>query len=204
MKNALFIFFLLSTTSAAAQKRSERNLSFHFTNNHTAYPFGAFTRLFTGEVHPGFELGYGFNWKTKPKHDWYQTFEAGYFYHRFVQHAIPLYTQFGYRYKMGDHLQLKSALGGGYMHSVAATAVLKRNDQGEYKNSKGIGRAQAIVNFALGAGYKVALRGSKPITLSLQYQQRVQTPFVKSYVPLLPYNSLQIGFSLPLQNRSQL
>jgi hypothetical protein len=87
------------------------------------------------------------------------------------------------------------------MHSITAAAVLKRNDQGEYDNAKGIGRAQAIVNFAIGANYQIALQSNNPITLSLQYQQRIQTPFVRSYVPLLPYNSLQIGISLPVQNK---
>ncbi|MBD0349778.1 MAG: hypothetical protein ICV65_01350, partial [Flavisolibacter sp.] len=88
-----------------------------------------------------------------------------------------------------------------YMHSVPATAVLKLNEQGEYKNVKGIGRGQAIVNLTFGAHYKINLQSSKPLTLSLQYQQRLQTPFVKSYVPFLPYNSLQLGVRLPLHHK---
>ncbi len=199
MKNVLFILFLMTTTAGAAQNRSGKSFSFYITNNHTAYPFASFSKLFVGQVHPGFEAGYEFNWKSKAKHDWFQTFKAGYFYHRFVQHGIPLYTQSGYRYKFGEHFRASSSLGVGYMHSLPATAVLKRNEQGEYSNGKGIGRGQAIANFTIGAHYQLNLQKARPVTLSLQYQQRLQTPFIKSYVPLLPYNSMQIGASIPLK-----
>ena len=191
--------FCLSVVSQAQNRQKE--LSFTITNNHTAYPFSSFSKLFAGVVHPGVEVGYHFNWKTRPRHDWFQTFKAGYFYHRFVQHGIPVYTQFGYRYKFSEHLQASSSLGVGYMHSIPATAVLERNEQGEYENGKGIGRGQAIINLTFGAHYKMALQNKRPITLSLQYQQRLQTPFVKSYVPLLPYNSMQLCVSLPLHHK---
>jgi hypothetical protein len=152
-------------------------------------------------VHPGFEAGYEFNWSTKEKHDWFQTFKAGYFYHRFVQHGIPLYTQFGYRYKWGDRIRATTAIGAGYMHAVPATAVLEMNSSGDYKNGKGFGRGQAIANLSVGVHYQTHF-WKKPV-LTLQYQQRIQTPFVQSYVPLLPYNSLHLGFTLPLKTASK-
>ncbi|HUQ96047.1 MAG TPA: hypothetical protein VM010_00170, partial [Chitinophagaceae bacterium] len=98
MRTLLLTACLVCTFFAGAQ-RSGKFLSFAATNHHAAYPFSSFARLFTTEFHPGFEVGYGFNWKAAPKHDWYQSVKVGYFYHRFVQQAIPLYTQLGYRYK---------------------------------------------------------------------------------------------------------
>ena len=111
MNRKIIIFLLLIfgwSANIFAQKKGKA-ISFALTNNHSAYPFSKLGSLFTKEYHPGFEAGYSFNWKTKPKHDWYQSFKAGYFYHRFVQHAIPLYTQLGYRYKLKTHWQFTSA-----------------------------------------------------------------------------------------------
>jgi hypothetical protein len=181
-----------------AQHRS-RVVSLAVTNQHSAFPFSTFKNLFTKEFHPGVEVGYGFNWKTRARHDWYQDFKAGYFYHRFVQHAIPVYTQLGYRYKLGKTVRLTAALGAGYLHSVPATAVLELRNDGTYENAKGIGRGQALFNFTAGVQYVVTGNNPRPATVFLNYQQQLQAPFIKSYVPLLPYNSVALGFSVPLK-----
>jgi hypothetical protein len=183
------------------QAQRQQEWSIAFTNNHTAFPFSSFSRLFSGPVHPGFEVGYRFNWKTKPRHDWFQSIQAGYFNHRFLQHAIPLYTQAGYRYKIKEHLRFSGALGVGYLQSVPATAVLQLNEDGNYSNAKGIGRGQALINFSIGTQYRVRLQ-KRPVSIFIDYRQMIQTPFVKSYVPLLPYNSIAIGTTISLQKKS--
>jgi len=33
----------------------------------------------------------------------------------------------------------------------------------------------------------------------LQYTQRVQAPFINSYVPILPYNTMALGFVMPFK-----
>jgi hypothetical protein len=195
MKQTVLFLLLLISLFAKSQRPCE--LSIALTNNNTAFPFSKFSSLFTTAFHPGVELGYGFNWKTKPRHDWYQTAKVGYFFHRFVQHAIPVYTQFGYRYKFGEHWRLSSALGAGYLHSIPATAVLKRNADGGYSNGKGIGRSQVLFNLTLGMHYNWRLH-EKPVSTFFAYQQQLQAPFVKSYVPLLPYNNLALGFTYTL------
>jgi hypothetical protein len=177
-------------------QRKGKELSLALTNNHSAYPFASFSKLFSGPYHPGFEMGYGFNWTSSKKHDWYQQFRAGYFYHRFVQHGIPLYTQIGYRYRAWDQVNFNAALGAGYLHSIPATAVLKLNNNGEYEKAKGIGRPQALVNFSVGGRYAIHKKANSP-TVFLQYTQQLQTPFINSYVPLLPYNSMALGISMP-------
>lgn len=201
MKILLTAVICFSTTTSLWAQRQARFVSVAVTNHHSAYPFSSFANLFKKEFHPGVEFGYGFNWKTAPKHDWYQTFKAGYFYHRFVQHAIPLSTQLGYRYKLNP-FQLSAALGAGYLHSIPATAVLQLSDDGTYEKAKGIGRGQALFNFTLGAQYIIYKQKQRPISIFLDYQQQVQTPFIQSYVPLLPYNSIAFGISVPLNPKN--
>lgn len=186
---------LLLPLAGLAQRAPE--LSFAITNNHTAYPFSNFSRLFSGPLHPGIELGYRFNWRTRTRHDWFQSFQAGYFYHRFLQHAIPIYTQAGYRYKPTSHLRFSAALGAGYLHSVPATAVLELEENGEYQKAKGLGRSQAWLHLSVGSQYRFS-SGQRRASVFFEYRQQIQTPFVQSYVPQLPYNSIALGATLGL------
>jgi hypothetical protein len=177
--------------SLAAQHNKQIGVA--ITNSNSAFPFSKFGGLFKAPLHPGAEFSYNFNWKTKPRHDWYQQIILGYFYHRFVQHGITLYTNAGYRYKFSSRIFAEASLGAGYLHSIPATAKLRLDDNGNYNNNKGIGRAQAMMVFNIGSGYTINPSVKKPVTLFANYQQRIQTPFVQSYVPLLPYNSIMIG-----------
>jgi len=195
-KYVLLLFFFLPY--CVYSQRKEKQISLAVTNCHTAYPFASFAKLFSGPYHPGIELGYGFNWTTGKKHDWYQVFRLGYFYHRFVQHGIPLYTQFGYRYKPWHRVNFNVAIGAGYLHSVPATAVLEMNGNGEYENAKGIGRSQALLNLSFGGRYAVNKKIDAP-TIFLQYTQQLQAPFINSYVPMLPYNTMALGLSIPFR-----
>ncbi len=197
MKSVIYLLmFLLFSELASAQPKKE--ISVAFVNTASAYPFSQFGKLFSGIEHPGVELGYGFNRKTKAKHDWFQDFKVSYFYHRFVQHGIQLYSDIGYRYKFSNLLSAQVALGAGYMQSIPATAKLKLSSNGEYKNDKGIGRAQALAVANISIGYTINPASKKPAKVFITYQQFLQTPFVKAYVPILPYNSLLIGCSIPL------
>ena len=200
MRFKIFLALVLSccATVSFAQKRRYQHVSIAVNNNQTAVPFGKFVGLFAGPYHPGVELGYGFNWSTKPRHDWFQRVNVGYFHHRFAQHGFPLYTQIGYRFKFDHYFHFESAIGGGYFHSIPATAQFKLNDTGEYTNGKGIGRPQAMLQFELRASGNITPPASKPIRLFLAYKQRLQMPFVKSYVPLLPYNVFEIGVTKQL------
>jgi hypothetical protein len=197
MRKQLLLFSLLFPLILFSQKK-EKQVTLAFTNSQSAYPFGSLSKLFSGPFHPGFEVGYGFNWKTKPKHDWYQAFRVGYFYHRFVQQGIPLYTQTGYRYKPWRQVHFNTALGLGYLHSIPGSAVLKANSDGEYENAKGIGRSQVLINLSLGTRYALSKK-ENAASVFLQYTQQLQAPFIKSYVPLLPYNNIALGFSMPFK-----
>ena len=203
MRYIIVTFFLLFSLALQAQ-RKQKNVSLSFTNNNTAKPFSKFSSLFGGVLHPGIRVSYGFNWQTKPKHDWVQQFHAGYFFHRFVQHALPLYTDLGYRYKFSKSFHTTAAVGVGYMHSIPASAVLAMDEEGVYSNDKGAGRSQAIATFTLDARYIFNTSSSRPLSVFINYQQQLQAPFINSYVPILPYNSVGIGVSIPLKSNETL
>lgn len=195
------IFILAGSLRSNAQNSENRYVSLAIFNTQNAKPFGKFEGLFEEVLHPGIEAGYGKNILLKNNHEWFLELKLAYFYHRFVQHGVPFYLNFGYRYKLTDHFSTEASIGGGYMHSIPAVAQLKQNDNGEYVSAKGIGRPQATASFAIGVGYTPNPHSLRPITLFTSYQQRVQMPFVKSYVPLLPYNSFFIGLKTPVNKK---
>ena len=186
----------------AQGKKKQTYLTAAITNAHTAKPFASFGALFTAEMHPGLELGAGINWKSRKKHDWFQEVRFGYFYHRYVQHSLSFYTDFGYRYKLPWQMGLECRIGGGFTRVIVANEVfvdgLAKDRQYTQITS---GRSQAILTTSFAVNKSISKKtGAK---LFFQYQQRVQTPFVQSYIPLLPYNMAMIGANFPIHNNQQ-
>ncbi len=112
-----------------------------------------------------------------------------------------MYSNFGYRYKFSPLFFAETSIGAGYFHSIPATAKLKANSNGDYENDKGVGRMQAMLVFNISAGY--TFNTKKSISIYTLYQQRIQTPFINSYVPVLPYNSFQLGVKMRLKKHRQ-
>ena len=179
------------------KNRKLNEISITFSNSQPAMPFGKFSTLFTGNQHPGIEFSTGFNWKTKPKHDWTQTFNLGYSYHRWVQHSLVLYTETGYRYKLPAGFSIDGKLGLGYMRSIVATETFSDGmEDGKQYSKITSGRSQTVASLSFGVSKKI-----NPPTgcrVFLYYQQRIQTPFIHSYVPLLPYSIVKAGIGVPL------
>ncbi|MBK7560475.1 MAG: hypothetical protein WAT34_13670 [Chitinophagaceae bacterium] len=195
----LFTLCFLLFVSTRAQKPKYINIAIFTTQN--AMPFGKFAGMFKEIFHPGIEFSYGKTLHSAKKHDWFTELNLAYFFHRFVQHGIPLYLNAGYRYKFNKRLAGETSIGAGYMHSIPATAKLKLNDNGDYTNDKKAGRMQAMGTYTIKFSYVLSHNSANPISIFTSYQQRVQFPFVKSYVPLLPYNSLFIGISKPIHTK---
>jgi hypothetical protein len=186
----LFITLTLQPVCTSGQKKINQ-LTLETGNAVTAFPFTGAPQLFYTNYHPFTTLGARLEWKEKGKHAWEQSFNLGYIYHRFVQHSIPLFTETIYRYDFNKLFSLRAHLGAGYLHSIPGTERFELNDKGEYEKIRNLGRAQACVKFSISAAYAI----NQDIQLTLNYGVLGQLPFVKSYVPLLPYNTIQLGIS---------
>jgi len=185
----LILAFLISDSTLAQTKLSQ--LTLETGNAVTAFPFVGAPQLFYTNYHPFTTVGARLVWIEKGKHAWEQSFNLGYIYHRFVQHSIPLFTETIYRYDFNKSFSMRAHLGVGYLHSIPGTDRFELNDQGEYEKITNLGRAQASVKFSISAAYAL----SQDLQLTLNYGVLGQLPFVKSYVPLLPYNTIQLGIA---------
>lgn len=195
----IFTIFVIASITFSAKAQHSSYVTASVFNTQSAMPFGKFAGLFGGVVHPGMEVGYGKDLWQKSQHFWFLELKFAFFYHRYVQCGIPLYLDFGYNYAIAGGLSVKTSVGAGYLHSVPATGKFKLNSNGEYENNIGVGRMQAIATFGLGLEYRLKSTASGPLVIFTNYQQRIQFPFVKSYVPFLPYNSFIIGIHLPVK-----
>jgi hypothetical protein len=197
----MLLFLCLLGPASAQHLRREKYLITTFTNAHTAKPFGSFGSLFTKELHPGFEFAAGMNWKTKAKHDWFQEIRFGYFYHRWVEHSFALYTEFGYRYKLPAHFEIEARLGGGYTRVIVANEIFSDGYDKDRQYTKiTSGKNQAIITTSFAASKSISKANDTKVFF--QYQQRIQTPFVQSYIPLLPYNMAMIGLRIRLHSQN--
>jgi hypothetical protein len=193
MKKSTVFMLCFAFFCQAASAKKLPYIGIAINNYVTAKPISGFPKLFYSQFHPGITLSTGFNWKDKPRHSLSQSFKASYFSHRYVQRSIALYSEFGYRYKAG-RWGFTAALGAGYLHMIPGEEQFRMNDNGDWEKIKLKSRPQALISLSLGIDYRITESGIRSF---MRYQNMLQTPFVPGYVPLLPYNVLHLGVTIP-------
>ncbi len=195
----LLICMLAAVFSSHATRPHQHTfnyISIAVNNYITAKPFNGFPKLFYSQFHPGLTVSSGFNWVNRARHSWSQAFKASVFHHRYIQTAITLYSEFGYRYK-SKNWGYTIAFGGGYLHMIPGTQQFKQDDNGDWHQVKLPSRPQGMLSLSLGID---RLIGKKNNRVFVRYQNILQTPFIPGYVPLLPYNVFHLGLSVPMVN----
>lgn len=199
-RSILLLMFLISAAILMAQSKDqkERYYTFAISNSHSAKPFGSFSSLFYKDFHPGLDIGYGTVLKNKNKHQWFLEGRLSYMFHRWVQHNIALYVDAGYRYAVTPSWLAEIKSGGGYQLSIPHSKVFTITESDGITKKKNFGRFQVIGN--LGLGISKNLVPPFGTRIFMEYRQQIQTPFIKEYVPVLPYNSLLIGVAVPIKH----
>jgi len=160
-------------------------------NNATMLPPASLTAAIKEPIHPGIILSAQFGWKENTKGKWFQNANLGYIYHQLANQSFLLFTQGGYRKYIGK-FTLEASLQTGYMNSFSLVDRIVLNDDGQYEASKGWGKSQ----FIFGAGTSIGLMPKTTGRLKrifIAYDIRMQLPFVKSYVTILPNGALSLG-----------
>lgn len=203
LKKMPFVLFLLVVVivlqAQTDNKASRKFFRVAVSNSHAAKPFGSFSSLFYQDFHPGVEIGYESILNSKDRRQWFYEIRIGYMFHQWVQHNISLYGDIGYRYEVVPLWFAAIKLGGGYQLSIPDSKVFEITESDGVKKKNNTGRLQMIGNF----GASVTKNFSDAVFVFLEYKQQIQTPFIREYVPLLPYNSILIGIKIPLKTSSK-
>src|SRR6478609_8134772 len=179
---------------------AQRSVSLSLFNNASQLPPSSFSAVWSQPLHPGIAAGYEFHWKEESR--WFQSVKVGFYYHQFVQSAIQLYTDFGYRKIYRNGLFWDASVSLGYLHAIALTDQAKLNANGDYVTKNGIGRAQVMTSLTPGFGYRFQLK-ERQLSVFTAYQIWLQLPFVPGYVPLLPNGSVHLGARLSINKKSK-
>ena len=161
----------------------------------TQLPGGGVLGVFPVPVHPGLCAGTEFRYNRHLQRQWFQTVKVAVSYHRYVQTAVELYSEAGYRQMIWRGTGAEFRLGGGYLHAIPAAEIFRLRN-GVYEKKTNFGRAQAMLSAALGLSYAPPALHNK-MRFFLDYQFFLQMPFVKQYVPLLPNTALHAGVAFP-------
>ncbi|MFN3404869.1 MAG: hypothetical protein ACK40G_12290 [Cytophagaceae bacterium] len=185
----IILLLLFSTVFNLSQIFAQDNklpIQVSFFNNGTSLP----TKPFSRPIHPGIQVGTWKVLKERSKSSFIQNFKLGYFFHRYNQHGIQLFTETAYRFKIYKGLGGETMLGLGYLHSIPDMQIFVLKD-GEYVKKRNWGRPQIMFGLAGGLFYQFEKDFPAAIFLNLHFW--MQAPYVKSYVPMLPNTSLHLG-----------
>ncbi|MFL5741679.1 MAG: hypothetical protein ACJ75B_15745 [Flavisolibacter sp.] len=194
----IFILLLLLGFSkiTSAQTSPETKQFFHLAigNAHTARPFSDFSSLFYRDFHPLLEAGWDEVLKNGKNHQFMVQLSLGYLFHRWVQQNLSLSLNGAYYHRIINNWSLGIKPGIGYQLSIPHGRVYKITDNG-LEDKGHILRSQFIANLGFQLDRKLNDKGT---SIFMEYNQRIQTPFVREYVPLLPYNQILVGLNLPV------
>lgn len=219
MKKVAVCFLMMLPFIAYAQPWKSKPFSVSIFNNATLLPPASLTAVFNQPVHPGLAFSYEFGWKETIKSPifrkintfdlggrkvftgkWFQNIGLSYFYHRYVNHAALLTTQAGYR-RYIKKFSAEASLHAGYMHAFLLTGQFVKMADGSWSKSKGAGRSQLIAGAGVGIGYDAGYHYNIR-RIFINYDFRLQMPFVRHYVPLLPNGLLSVGLQFSLFKNS--
>lgn len=198
MKDFYVLALILLTINVNAQDRS---WGIKVSNNITGKPITTYHQLFYSNFHPGIEGEVNIPINHNLKHQLYISGNLGVYYHRFMHTGLKLYPEFNYEIQFAEKWRFITGLGGGYIHSFENVATLRLTDNGTYEQvSAWKGRPQFMAAFNFGARYlPVKWKGA---SLQLSFGTFLQGPFVSGYVPLLPYNTFDLGVQVPLKKKA--
>ena len=189
----LVLLLLIPAAFLSAQKSQQYPISVTIFNTATLLPGSAKLGVFGVPVHPGITLGSEYSYLKRQHSELLQTVRLGYFYHRYIQHGIQLYSELGYRYHFNASWDIAGRLGVGYLHAFNDRGQFELTQEGIYEKLPNTGRAQFMGAFSIGPGYTFG----NEMRLFLHYQFALQLPFINEYVPVMPSSNVHLGVSIP-------
>lgn len=194
-----FFFYNIDSQDIKAEHKTVGRIGISFLNANTSFPGSGNLLLTSTTLHPGLDVYFSNSIKSYKKHQFYWSAHTGLFYHRLSQWAVRAFGSIGYQQFFLNHrISISTDLYAGYLHSIPDLQVFKLNSNQNYERSGKWGRPQALAAFGLKPSYHLKLRTQQDIQIFFEYQFMIQTPFVKNYVPVLPYSIFQIGIGIPI------
>jgi hypothetical protein len=189
MKRALLLIILLCTEIALVSGQMKIPLKLALSNESTAIPY---TRFFTTPVHPCFQAGTEFQYKSGPHYEFYQTANLGYIYHNHLYQGFYLNSGVGYDYKFNFGLKLKGLFELGYLHTFV-TQDEYQFKEGEFVNGRDWGNMRLMPMLSVGAGYLLLKNDPQSPEIFMLYKSWIEYPYSPGFIPMMSHINLEIG-----------
>lgn len=168
---------------------AQQNIALSLFNNATLLPPRSLVAVANQPIHPGVSVGFE---RALKKSHLLHTVQLGLFHHKYVHNGVQIYTELGKRWDFLEHFWWEARIGAGYLHTFTLNDQASLDANGKYELDKKTGRPQFMFGPTVRLGYFPDLENGR-IGFFVNYHVWMQTPFVKSYVPLLPNGSLHVG-----------
>ena len=183
----IFLFIIGFTFSVSGQ--SDIPVKISVFNQGTNIPF---TRMFTTPIHPGIQVGTEVWAKETQRMRLYPSINIGYLFHNNLYQAFYANIELGYDYKFDFGLNIKSAIGIGYMHTFR-TKEEYQFDNGQFVNGQQKGNSRVMPSLTLGLGYRLEPDNFRSTEIFTQYQSWIQYPFSPGFIPIMAHTNLHLG-----------
>lgn len=196
----LTILLVILSISIGAQNY----YSIRISQNSTSLPISGIGKVFTPTLHPGINFEFDKKLKEKKKNQFRNSIGVGFFYHRFFQKSFQIYDVVKYQYSFNSRWSASAGIGGGYMHSFYNYGIFRINSDGAYERiAAWKGRPQYLIMLSFGAKLGLIRTNPEKIKLNFEVNPFLHGTFAKSYVPLVPYNSISIGASFQIKPKTK-
>lgn len=185
----LIFFLVIFNISHTVSGQGDIPLKISVFNQGTNIPF---TRILTTPIHPGIQVGTEVWAKETPRMRLYPSINIGYLFHNNLYQAIYANIELGYDYKFGFGLNIKSAIGVGYMHTFRTQEEYQFKN-GQFVNGRQKGNSRVMPSLTLGLGYRLQPDNFRSPEIFMLYQSWVQYPFSPGFIPIMAHTNLHMG-----------
>lgn len=185
----IILFLGLCLSSSAFTQEKGFPIRFLIGNEATAI---LFQDVLTAPIHPSFQLGTEIRYNTNETYYLYQTFNIGYMYHKHLFQGGYINSEFGFDYKLGFGLNLKSLVGLGYLHTFSTEEEYKFIG-GEYIGKKDKGNSRLMPSLSVGVGFRIFRKKSSSPEIMILYRSWLEYPYSPGFISLMSHTNLCVG-----------
>ena len=187
--NNLKFLFLIIVLPGSVYGQNGRPLTITLGNEATALPF---TQVISTPVHPTIQFGTEFDWRESDHFRLYPAVNIGYMFHKKLFQGIYINGEVGLDFKTSFGLNLKSALGLGYLRTYTTQQEFQF-ENGRYKSGRDTGNSRIMPSLSLGLGYRFKPSDYRSTELFVMYQNWLEFPYSPGFIPLMSHTTLQVG-----------
>ncbi|QSE97843.1 hypothetical protein [Fulvivirga lutea] len=189
MRNYYYPLLLLMNWIMASNAYGQMPVKVSLFSEATSVPFD---KVITTPIHPGVQLGTDFHWKESKHIKLFPSVNIGYMFHNKLFQGVYINGELGLDYKFSFGLNIKTALGIGYLHTFTTQQEFQF-ENGRYVSKRDRGNARIMPSFSVGVGYNLKKNESRSAEIFILHQTWLEYPYSPGFIPLMAHTNFHVG-----------